>query len=88
MAKQMVEGRADSSPVKPTEIEKIKRYIEDRKSGEFLSAICYQIDFFEAVALANMCAENAIEAVALAFSYGRAKGYRAAKARAKRGQTD
>lgn len=61
-----------------TEIEKIKRYIErtkikpgkaDTRTGN-LMALCRELDSFDAVLTA--------------FMYGRAKGYRAAKAEVRR----
>ena len=61
-----------------SEIEKMKRYIERTK----MSTI-YQINIQEAFALAHQAyAANdlPIEMVSLAFKYGQAKGYRAAKA--------
>lgn len=63
-----------------SEIEKIKRYIEQAGLPYSLSVRydCYPQELIE------MLAETRpFEAMALAFSYGRAKGYRAAKAEAR-----
>lgn len=61
-----------------TEIEKMQRYIERTKLDK--NRMC--LDFSEACALAKEAktADAALEMVALAFNYGKAKGYRAAKA--------
>lgn len=61
-----------------SEIEKMKRYIERTK----MSTI-YQISLQEAFALAYQAYDAndfPIEMISLAFKYGQAKGYRAAKA--------
>ncbi len=60
-----------------SEIEKMKRYIE--RSKKFPMGTPYQMNLLEAFTLADMSAESATDAVCLAFEYGRAKGYRAAK---------
>lgn len=65
-----------------SEIEKMKRYIE--RSKNFPTGTPYQMNLLEAFVLADMSAENATDAVCLAFEYGRAKGYRAAKAEVRR----
>lgn len=68
-----------------TEIEKIKRYIERTKMGEGN----YYLNFGEACAMAKEArTSNAVmETIALAFNYGKAKGYRAAKAEVRMGKT-
>lgn len=67
-----------------SEIEKIKRYIE-RTGVTYKDTSPYHINIREAFSLVHM--DDATSAVALAFEYGRAKGYRAAQAerRAARG---
>lgn len=62
------------------EIEKIKRYIERTKIVDNKDA--YVIRMREAKALRSM--EDHGVALFLAFEYGKAKGYRAAKAEGKR----
>lgn len=65
-----------------SEIEKMKKYIE-RTKMETAEPIRYAMDMSEAFELARMTREGdtfSIEALSLAFDYGRAKGYRAAKA--------
>ena len=60
-----------------SEIEKMQRYIERTKveNGAF-----YQMNLREMLDLAHTAAETPVDVVCLAFEYGRAKGYRAAKA--------
>lgn len=62
-----------------SEIEKMKRYIERTKMGK---ADNYCLVFGEAVELLHTAtdANSMFEIIALAFNYGKAKGYRAAKA--------
>ncbi len=60
-----------------TEIEKMRRYIERTKVGK---AGAYQMNLREMLDLAHTAAETPVDVVCLAFEYGRAKGYRAAKA--------
>ena len=63
-----------------SEIEKMQKYIERTKikdAGNTYTMLCKDI-----VALLNE--ENQSDAILLAFDYGRAKGYRAAKAEGKR----
>lgn len=67
-----------------SEIEKIQRYVG--RSKAFPQGTPYQMNLLEAFSLADMSAENAVDAICLAFDYGRAKGYRAAQAEAKREQ--
>lgn len=65
-----------------SEIEKIRAYIAKRESGKFPFGTRYQMLLNEMSSLSSM---DAVEAVCLAFDYGRAKGYRAAKAEERRG---
>lgn len=58
-----------------SEIEKMRRYIERTKAN---ISSCYEMDFLEVHELKQEA--DAIDAIYLAFLYGRAKGYRAAKA--------
>lgn len=60
-----------------TEIEKMKKYIERTKLNKSPS---YQMSVCEILSLSHATAETPTDAVCLAFEYGRAKGYRAAKA--------
>ncbi len=62
-----------------TTLEKIRQYIERTKVD---NGRHYDINIKEMLDLAHVAAETPIEAVSLAFEYGRAKGYRASKARA------
>lgn len=61
-----------------SEIEKIQRYIA--RSKKFPMGTPYQMNLLEMFILADMSTKNATDAVCLAFEYGRAKGYRAARA--------
>lgn len=65
-----------------SEIEKMKRYIERTKmSGP--KAARYGMNLTEAFELAKQayhCGDLPLEMISLAFSYGQARGYRAAKA--------
>lgn len=68
-----------------SEIEKIKRYISQTKMSAQVETR-YGMDITEAFNLANQAYENnglPIEIISLAFSYGQAKGYRAAKKEAR-----
>lgn len=59
-----------------SEIEKMKRYIERTKLN--ISATSpYQADVKEVLAISDL---PVFDAITLAFAYGQAKGYRAAKA--------
>lgn len=62
-------------------IQKIERYIESEKNKRFAG---YQMSFQELNQLWDMAYRDnnngAMYAIYLAFDYGRAKGYRAAKA--------
>lgn len=63
-----------------SEIEKMKRYIE-RTGAD--AANTYSISFPETIELLNKGqdgVDGAFNAICLAFNYGKAKGYRAAKA--------
>lgn len=65
-----------------SEIEKMKQYIERTKMGQSKSGP-YQMNMKEALELAHQVIESVdfpIEVITLAFNYGKAKGYRAAKA--------
>ena len=64
-----------------SEIEKMERYIKRTKMAKHDS---YQMNFMELVELANATAKIPIYVVCLAFNYGKAKGYRAAKAEVRR----
>ena len=59
-----------------SEIEKMKRYIERAKIKD--AGNTYTMLWKDIIALLNE--ENQSDAILLAFDYGRAKGYRAAKA--------
>lgn len=62
-----------------SEIEKIKRYIEREKLS---ASVKYDMNMSECMALSKQVYEGMmgqIEVIALAFDYGRAKGYRAGK---------
>lgn len=65
-----------------SEIAKIKRYIgRTRISGNDR----FYMNLIEAMELVHMAQNSAVpaDAIALAFDYGKAKGYRAAKAEAR-----
>lgn len=64
-----------------TEIEKMQRYIERTKMKE-KSPTSYAMNYSEAAELAHKARGSnlPIEVISLAFEYGKAKGYRAAKA--------
>lgn len=66
-----------------SEIEKLRRYI-DRTDGAFPCGTPYQMNISELFALAHMADEDITGAICLAFDYGRAKGYRAAKKEVRR----
>lgn len=57
-------------------IEKIEKYIENtgKISGSYSMRMC------ETYEMIRMASETPVEALLLAFQYGQAKGYRAAKA--------
>lgn len=63
-----------------SEIEKMRRYIERTKMKK---ADRFYLDMAEAFELARQARDSSgvtLEVIALAFNYGKAKGYRAAKA--------
>ncbi len=62
-----------------TEIEKMKKYIERTKMNVSLASP-YQMSVRETLDLAKGAAETPVDIICLAFDYGCAKGYRAAKA--------
>lgn len=66
-------------------IEKIKRYIE-RTHIKPSTKIRYQMHMDEMLALKAVAHERGIDSIVLAFEFGEAKGYRAAKAEAQYGQ--
>jgi len=69
-----------------SEIEKMKQYIE-QTNIPVSKASAYQMNMQEAFALSHQaytCGDFPIEMISLAFNYGQAKGYRAAKAEARR----
>lgn len=70
-----------------SDIERIQRYIEKTGvSPEAVNRYCMtwnDVDALYSVAIQNT--NKAISALILAFNYGQAKGYRAAKAKAKHG---
>lgn len=63
-------------------IEKMRKYIAqtERKDSHR-----YQMSVVETIDLAHAAAETPVEIICLAFEYGLAKGYRAAKAEARKG---
>ncbi len=63
-----------------SEIEKMQKYIERTKME---NGHLYQMNMREMLDLAHTAAETPIDVVCLAFEYGKAKGYRAAKAEVK-----
>ena len=68
-----------------SEIEKMKRYIERTNMGA-KNSFQYAMNIREAFELAHMAHAGdtlSVEAISMAFDYGRAKGYRAAKAEVK-----
>ena len=60
-------------------IEKMEKYIE--RTGDL--GTMYSLSMLEAQALVEIWKQNRIEAILLAFNYGRAKGYRAARKEAR-----
>lgn len=67
------------------EIEKIQRYI-DGAANKFPAGTPYQMGIDEMFKLSDVSKKDAIGALCMAFNYGRAKDYRAAKAEARREQ--
>ena len=65
-----------------SETEKMKRYIE-RTRMSIKNPLQYAMNLTQDYALAHMVGTGdalSIEAISMAFNYGKAKGYRAAKA--------
>lgn len=64
-----------------TEIEKMQRYIKRTKMKE-TSPASYAMNYSEAAELAQKARgkDYPVDVISLAFNYGKAKGYRAAKA--------
>ena len=66
-----------------SEIEKIERYIELTSLDKLPNKtnLAYALDMSGASELSDMAAaRNGLDAISMAFQYGRAKGYRMAKA--------
>jgi len=63
-----------------SEIEKMQRYIERTKLGKNHRFGLTAPEAFELTRKARTMAEFPMEVICLAFNYGKAKGYRAAKA--------
>lgn len=68
-------------------LEKIQRYITETNAST-VDNKTYCMYVSEIRALYEMMCRDAYGAMCLIFDYGRAKGYRAAKAEAQRGQAD
>lgn len=62
------------------EIEKMKRYIERTKLNANDRFYLDMPEAFELAAQAQASSDSLLEIISLAFKYGKAKGYRAAKA--------
>ena len=58
-----------------SELEKIKRYVAKTR----VNSDRYEMRLTESVEIFHMAEESPIEAIWLAFDYGRAKGYRMGK---------
>lgn len=65
-----------------SEIEKMQRYIE--RTTKFPDGTPYQMNLLEVLGLSDMSKKDFTGAICMAFDYGRAKGYRAAKAEARK----
>ncbi len=63
-----------------TEIEKMRRYIENTRMDHERSA-AYTMRLNEMIELARLSNESAIDAICIAFEYGKAKGERHASKR-------
>lgn len=59
-----------------TEIERIQSYIKKTKTTNSRYSLC----FSETRAIRDVASKDLLEAICTAFDYGRAKGYREAKA--------
>lgn len=65
------------------EIEKIRRYIE--KTGvKYPNGTSYQMHLSEMLALTSVASDCLVDAICIAFDYGRAKGERHAKEKVKK----
>lgn len=64
-----------------SEIEKMKRYIERTKMDMPTAYSMNILEAFELSKQAYVCGDLPFEMISLAFNYGKAKGYRAAKAK-------
>ena len=58
-------------------IDKIEQYISSRK---IYNRSCYQLTLEELRVLKDLSGESAVAALCLAYDYGRAKGWQAARA--------
>ncbi len=67
-----------------SEIEKMKRYIERTKLDKNDRFYLDMDEAFELAWQAQTSSDAPLEVISLAFNYGKAKGYRAAKAEARR----
>ena len=63
-----------------TEIEKMKRYIERTKMDKNDRYYLGHVEVFAMLEKAHQNGDFPLDMIALAFNYGKAKGYRAAKA--------
>ena len=61
-------------------IDKIEQYISSRK---IYNRSCYQLTLEELRVLNDLSGESAVAALCLAYDYGRAKGWQAARAEEK-----
>lgn len=71
-----------------SELEKIARYIELTGHIGKISSMRYGMNFNECKELVVLAKETPFEAIAQAFDYGLAKGYRARKAYEQKGGAD
>lgn len=65
----------------------MRRYIEKTGGGLVDATSRYQMNFGELMALKELVGGSVLDALILAFEYGKAKGYRAARNEAKRRAT-
>lgn len=63
-----------------SEIEKMKRYIERTPTGREDRYCLMLSELLEIMGMGEASPDGLFDAVGLAFNYGKAKGYRAAKA--------